>query len=120
VPVQLLTRRRCPLSPRATPAATTTVAVSGWCSEDRGRQADAACSQANDRTERAMGYGQESFESRRQRLGIVVHELAADLVAERRRRLVLEREVRELRTRLAAYETSDLSARIEHQASSQR
>ena len=52
----------------------------------------------------------ESFELRRQRLGMVVRELAADLVEERRRRLVLEREVRELRTRLAAYETSESGA----------
>lgn len=67
-----------------------------------------------------MGYPEESFELRRQRLGTVVRELAADLVQERRRRLVLEREVRELRTRLGACEASESSARVEHQAESQR
>jgi len=40
-------------------------------------------------------------------LGVVLRELALDLVEERRRRLVLEREVRELRARLAAYEQAD-------------
>jgi hypothetical protein len=40
-------------------------------------------------------------------LGVVLRELASDVVEERRRRLVLEREVRELRARLAAYETTD-------------
>ena len=73
-----------------------------------------------DQTEGAMAYRDESFESRRQRLGTVVPELAAELVEERRRRLVLAREVRELRTRLAAYEASESSARLEHQAESQR
>ena len=63
-----------------------------------------------------MGYREESFELRRERLGTVIRELAADLVEERRRRLVLEREVRELRTRLAAYEASESSARVEHRA----
>ena len=62
-----------------------------------------------------MGYQEEPFELRRQRLGTVVRELAADLVEERRRRAVLEREVRELRTRLAAYEASERSASVEHQ-----
>lgn len=63
-----------------------------------------------------MGYRDESLEWRRQRLGTVVRDLAADLVKERRRRLALEREVLELRTRLAAYEASESSARVEHQA----
>ena len=63
-----------------------------------------------------MGYPEESVGLRRQRLGTVVRELAADLVEERRRRLTLEREVRELRTRLAAYEASESSARVEHHA----
>jgi hypothetical protein len=67
-----------------------------------------------DQTERAMGYRDESLEWRRQRLGTVVRELAADLVKERRRRLALEREVRELRTRLAAYEASESSTCVEH------
>ena len=62
-----------------------------------------------------MGY-REEYELRRQRLGTLVRELAADLVEERRRRLVLQREVRELRTKLAAYEASESSARVEHQA----
>ena len=61
-----------------------------------------------------MGYREESFEVRRQRLGTLVRELAADLVEERRRRLVLEREVRELRARLAVYEARESSARVEH------
>lgn len=62
-----------------------------------------------------MEYLDESFELRRQRLqrlGTAVRELAADLVKERRRRVVLEREVRELRTRLAAYEASGSSGRV--------
>jgi hypothetical protein len=50
-----------------------------------------------------------SIDLRRQRLGTVLRSLAADLVAERRRRLMLEREVRhevrQLRARLAARET---------------
>ena len=50
---------------------------------------------------------EEPFELRRQRLGLVLRELASDVVEERRRRLVLEREVRELRARLAAYEATD-------------
>ena len=54
-----------------------------------------------------MGHPEESFELRRQRLGIVVRELAQDLVEARRRTLVLEREVRELRARLAAYEARE-------------
>lgn len=41
---------------------------------------------------------------------------SADLVEERRRRLVLEREVRELLTKLAAYEANQSSARVEHHA----
>lgn len=71
-------------------------------------------------TEGSMGYRDESYEMRRQRLGTVVRELAAELVEERRRRLVLAREVRELRTRLAAYEARESSVRVEHQAESQR
>lgn len=67
-----------------------------------------------------MGYPEESFELRRQRLVTVVRELAADLVKERRRRLVLQREVRELRTRLEAYEASESSARVGHEAESQQ
>jgi hypothetical protein len=50
---------------------------------------------------------QESIETRRQRLGVVMRELAADLVEERRRRFRLEREVQDLRARLAAYESPD-------------
>jgi hypothetical protein len=46
-----------------------------------------------------------SIDIRRQRLGTVLRSLAADLVEERRRRLILEREVRELRATLAAHET---------------
>jgi hypothetical protein len=40
-------------------------------------------------------------------LGFVLRELASDVVEERRRRLILEREVRELRAKLAAYEAAD-------------
>jgi hypothetical protein len=47
------------------------------------------------------------MELRRQRLGLVLRDLASDVVEERRRRLVAEREVRALRARLAAYETTD-------------
>jgi hypothetical protein len=46
------------------------------------------------------------MELRRQRLGLVLRDLASDVVEERRRRLVAEREVRALRLRLAAYETT--------------
>jgi hypothetical protein len=67
-----------------------------------------------------MGNQNESYEIRQQRLGTVVRELAAELVAERQRRRVLAREVRELRTRLAAYEATEIRARVEHQAGSQR
>jgi hypothetical protein len=67
-----------------------------------------------------LAMDRESFELRRQRLGTIVRELAADLVEERRRRLVLERQVLELRTRLAAYEASESSGRVEHEAQSQR
>ena len=49
---------------------------------------------------------QEPIDIRRQRLGIAIRQLAADLVQERRRRLRLERELRELRARLAIYETT--------------
>jgi hypothetical protein len=49
----------------------------------------------------------EPMELRRQRLGLVLRDLASDVVEERRRRLVAEREVRALRARLAAYETTD-------------
>jgi hypothetical protein len=46
-----------------------------------------------------------SIDLRRRRLGTLVRSLAADLVEERRRRLRLQREVRELRATLAARET---------------
>ena len=54
---------------------------------------------------------EEPIELRRQRLGIVLRELASDVMEERRRRLVLEREVRELRARLAAYEVTDAGSK---------
>jgi hypothetical protein len=50
---------------------------------------------------------EQPIELRRQRLGVVLQELASEVVEERRRRLVLEREVRELRARLAVYEATD-------------
>jgi hypothetical protein len=50
---------------------------------------------------------EQPIELRRQRLGVVLQELASEVVDERRRRLVLEREVRELRARLAVYEATD-------------
>jgi uncharacterized protein YlxW (UPF0749 family) len=49
---------------------------------------------------------QEPIDVRRQRLGLVMRQLAEDLVDERRRRFRLEREVRELSARLASYETA--------------
>jgi hypothetical protein len=76
----------------------------------------ARAAQPTDQTEYGMGYREESSELRRQRLGTVVRELAADLVEERRRRLGLEREVRKLLARLAAYEASESSGRAEHHA----
>src|SRR5262249_41232397 len=57
-----------------------------------------------------MTRSEEPIELRRQRLGLVLQELACDVMEERRRRLVLEREVRELRARLAAYEVTDGSS----------
>jgi len=47
----------------------------------------------------------EPIDLRRERLGLAIQQLAADLVDERRRRVRLERELRELRARLAMYET---------------
>ena len=55
-----------------------------------------------DQTEPAMGNREESYELRRQRLGTALRELAAEVVEERHRRLVVAGEVRELRIRLAA------------------
>jgi hypothetical protein len=55
---------------------------------------------------------EEPTELRRQRLGFVLRELASDVVEERRRRLILEREVRELRAKLAAYEAADARSRL--------
>jgi hypothetical protein len=46
----------------------------------------------------------DSIDLRGRQLGTVVQRLAADLVEERRRRLMLEREVRELRATIAARE----------------
>lgn len=67
-----------------------------------------------------MGNREESYELRRQRLGTALRELAAELVEERHRRLVLAREVRELRIRLAAYEASDTRNQVGHHAQTQR
>jgi hypothetical protein len=50
-----------------------------------------------------------SIDFRRRQLGTVLRSLAADLVEERRRRLILERQVRELRAKLAADETDGLA-----------
>ena len=58
-----------------------------------------------------MSRPEEPIELRRQRLGVVLRELALDVVEERRRRLALEREVLELRARLAAYEGADAGCR---------
>ena len=58
-----------------------------------------------------MKQPQEPIELRRQRIGTVLRELARDVAEERRRRRVLEREVRELRARLAAYEGADAGCR---------
>lgn len=49
----------------------------------------------------------EPIDVRRKRLGLVIQQLAADLVQERRRRFQLERELRDVRSRLAAYETAE-------------
>jgi len=71
---------------------------------------------SNDREVRGP---EQPIDLRQQRLGVVVRELAVDLAEERRRRLVLERELRELRARLAAYETFDAgsSAQLERRSS---
>lgn len=66
-------------------------------------------------TEPTMRNREELYELRRQRLGTVLRELAAELVEERQRRLALTREVRELRTKLAAYEATENSNQLEHQ-----
>jgi hypothetical protein len=56
---------------------------------------------------------QESIDVLRQRVVLAMHELAADLADEQRRRLALEREVRKLRSQVA-----ELKAReMEHDAS---
>lgn len=55
---------------------------------------------------------QEPIDVRRQRMVLALHGLAADLAAERLRRVALEREVRDLRAQLA-----ELKAReVEHDA----
>jgi hypothetical protein len=51
------------------------------------------------------------------RMGEAIRELAADLVKERRRRVLLQCEVRELRSRLAVYETADSRRGVEPQRS---
>jgi hypothetical protein len=57
---------------------------------------------------------EEPIDLRRRRLDLAVRELASDVVEERRRRMVLEREVRELRARLAAYEATGAGSRQVH------
>jgi hypothetical protein len=52
----------------------------------------------------AMGQQDQPLDLRRQRLAVVLRQLAADLADERRRRVALEREVRQLRQKLATYE----------------
>lgn len=49
----------------------------------------------------------EPIDVRRRRLSLAIQDLAADLVEERRRRVLLEREVRDLRARLAVYEATN-------------
>lgn len=50
---------------------------------------------------------QEPIDGPLRRMGEAIRELAAELVRERRRRVVLEREVRQLRSRLEADEAAD-------------
>jgi len=49
----------------------------------------------------------EPNDVRSQRLGLAIRKLAADLVEERRQRSLLERELRNVRARLAVYEPTD-------------
>jgi hypothetical protein len=49
----------------------------------------------------------EPIEVRRERLGLAIQQLVADLAQERRRRFRLERELRDVRSRLARYEPAD-------------
>ena len=49
----------------------------------------------------------EPIDVRRERLGRAIQRLAADLAQERRRRFRLERELRDVRSRLAGYEAAD-------------
>jgi hypothetical protein len=65
---------------------------------------------ALDLLQHELGRAEEPIDLRRQRLCGVVRELAVDLVGERRCTLVLERELRALHARLAAYETPDQDA----------
>jgi cell division protein FtsB len=51
---------------------------------------------------------QEPIDVLRQRTVLALHELAADLAAERRRRVALEREVRDLRSQLAELKAREL------------
>jgi hypothetical protein len=48
------------------------------------------------------------IDMRRERIVLALHELAADLAAERRRRLTLEREVQDLRSQVAALKAGEL------------
>jgi hypothetical protein len=55
---------------------------------------------------------EDPSELRRRRLGIVLRDLAADVIEQRRRRLVVEREVRELRARVAAHDATDAGSAL--------
>ena len=58
---------------------------------------------------RSMERPYEPIDVRRERLGRAIQQLAADLAQERRRRFQLERELRDVRSRLAGYEAADPS-----------
>jgi hypothetical protein len=58
---------------------------------------------------------QEPIDVVRQRVVLAVHELAADLADEQRRRVTLEREVRELRSQVAEFKARE----VEHNARAQ-
>jgi hypothetical protein len=51
---------------------------------------------------------QEPIDVVRQRVVLAMHELAVDLAKEKRRRVVLERQVRELRTQVAEFKIREM------------
>ena len=61
---------------------------------------------------------QEAIDLRRQRVALALHELAVDLAAERRRRVALEHEVRDLRSQVAELKAREVEYSARTQAES--